>query len=624
MASLLAHAAIPALLLPLVTPTIRRVAPGRGLERRLAVVAVVLAIWPDADLASLVFEVRPNEPRGHRGLTHSLIVAAVVSLLAGGALFRALRLGSRPWWLVVAFLFGASASHGLLDAATAGDIGVALFAPITNARFAFPFKLVPSCPMGLDEYLGRFGMLTFANEVLYVVIPLALVVSLLDKAAPRVRLAVIAMAWCASVFALRATFPELFRPTVPRLLRPVGTQAAGRFEDVKHDDLPNGTLVTRLDRLQALGLFDRLLVPNIPAWSSSFFPSWFGAEGGRWMDGAPRLVWRTLFGFSPPSEPDAQAWLVSAASGDAIARKRLFSLSPTEKVDLALGRFDFPATAEALSFTHNAKPKPRYWFGRCNGVAAAATIEPEPFRVVDVIGTSGAHIRFHPNDVKSLLAVAYAQPAKYTLIGDMCTTVAFDPGAACSMNPAVLVVALLNRVGIARESLVIDVIPSIGNQYYALANARVRIVGTQRPPGGEPMDTTLASRTASLVDVAIDLTMSSTTLAYARANVIDTADPTGTRYMHVGVVPVPFAYTATLALDKDGELVGGRWTGNPPDGPDNIVIVEGGPSLDEHGGLAVAKYIPWALVRELARASVDDAAACPTLDLRTQCDGRCP
>jgi hypothetical protein len=382
------------------------------------------------------------------------------------------------------------------------------------------------------------------------------------------------------------------------------------LESIRHDDLPDHELVTRIDALRALGLFDRVLVPSHAAWSSSFFPSWYGAESGRWMDGAPRLVWRTLFGFAPPTDGEAHGWLADP--------KKLFSLAPTEKVDLVYGRFDFPATNEALSFTHNAKPKPRYWFGRCNGVAAAATVEPEPFRVVDVIGVTGAHVRFHPNDVKSLLAVAYAQPQKYTLIGDMCTTVAFDPGATCSMNPAVLVVALLNRIGIARQSLVIDVIPSIGNQYYAVADARVRLVSEPRAPKDTPMAPALVGRVVTVVDVAIDLTMSATTLAYARANVIDPADPTGTRYMRVGVVPVPFAYTATLALDKDGELVGGRWTGNPPDGPDNVVIIEGGPSLDERGGLTIAKYIPWAFVHDLAQASADDAAVAPSLDLRSK------
>ncbi len=523
MASILAHAAIPMIL--------RRRVSLPGLERRLAFVAVLCAIWPDVDLATLVFEVRPNEPLGHRGLTHSLIVAAVVSVLAAGLAFRALRLGSRAWWRVFGFLFAVSAAHGLLDALTTGD-GVALFAPITNVRLASPFKLLPCCPLGLDEYLGRFGMLTFANEVLYVVMPLALVVSWLEKEAPRTRLTMIAVAWCASVFALRATLPDLFKPTVPRIMMPALTK---ELESIRHDDLPDGKLVTRIDELRARGLFDRVLVPSHPVWSSSFFPSWFGAESGRWMDGSPRLVWRTLFGFLPPTEARAHAWLADP--------QKVFSLAPTEKVDLAFGRFDFPATTEALSFTHNARPRPRYWFGRCNGVAAAATAQPEPFRVVDVIGVSGAHIRFHPNDIKALLAVAYAQPEKYTLIGEMCETVAFDPGATCSMNPALLVVTLLNRMGIAHESLVVDVIPSIGNQYYAVADARVRIVGEPRTVGDVPMAQALVGQAASLVDVAIDLTLSSTTLAYARANVIDPTDPSGSRYMRVGVVPVPFAYT---------------------------------------------------------------------------------
>lgn len=588
MASLLAHAAIPLLV------------RARS-ERRLTIALLVLSVWPDLDLLTLAFEVRPQELLGHRGLTHSLLAAFVASALAalvlrawrgrqtlprvGATVFIAKRAppplrrlmgAGRPWRLLL-LLFGASASHGLVDTITAGDAGVAWFAPFTNARFSWP--IVPSCPLGLDEWLGPFGPLTLANEVLYVVLPVALVAAFWRSGAPRRRLAAIGGVWLVLVPVLRTAWPKWFSPTTVRAVEPVGS-----LGEIPTGDLPDKRLVTRLPDFRARGLLDRALEPKTLAWSSSFFPSWFGAESGRWQDGAPRLVWRTLAGTRPATQAEA--------------RRMTFGLSPTEKVDLAFGRFDFPATMDALSFTHNARPRPRYWFGRCSGVSGAALNFPEPFRVVDVTAVDGEVVRFHPNDVKSLLAIAYSKPAEYTVLGQECTTLAFDAGAACSMNPALLALVLLNRIGIAGQSLVIDAIPTPANQYYAIARATVHI-----EPGGP---------------FTIDLVLSSTTLAYSRANVLDPSDPSGSTYRRVGLVPVERSYEGTLALGPDGALVGGKWKG---DGPDNVVVISPTPALGPGCTLRGASFVSWPFVRELARASSGDGPA--VLDLRTACDGRC-
>ncbi|HEX7604536.1 MAG TPA: hypothetical protein VF316_23120, partial [Polyangiaceae bacterium] len=176
----------------------------------------------------------------------------------------------------------------------------------------------------------------------------------------------------------------------------------------------------------------------------------------------------------------------------------------------------------------------------------------------------------------------------------------------------------------AKDTFLIDALPTIAKQYYAVAGARVHLRGEPHPAGGAPIDPTLAPRVASLVDVDIELTLSSTTLAYARANVLDPDSKDGTRYRKVGVVPVVTRYEATLALDASSELIGGRWTGEPADGPDDVLIVRGGPTLTNGDRLTAADEISWPFVRELARASADETAAAPTLDLRTECDGRCP
>src|SRR5262249_28874665 len=75
MASLFTHVAVPLI-------GRRAIDVDEKLERRLAIVAVLLSIWPDLDYATLPFEVRPNDLLGHRGLTHSIFVALMVGLVA--------------------------------------------------------------------------------------------------------------------------------------------------------------------------------------------------------------------------------------------------------------------------------------------------------------------------------------------------------------------------------------------------------------------------------------------------------------------------------------------------------------------------------------------------------------
>lgn len=600
MASLLAHAALPLVVLGAIRP---RDGDERH-ERRLAVAAVVCSCLPDLDMLGVLFEVRATDPTGHRGVAHSIVMATLVALFVAIVWFRSLGLWGPRWRRALWFLLAIAASHGLIDAMTTGESGVALFSPFDRGRYAFPFKLLPSCPVGLKEWLGFWGLLTIANEIFYLLVPLGIVASLSRAdAADRRRLARAAAIWAVGAVTLRVALPDWFAPTVPRSLRALGDD--GSPDEIPHHDLPRGELVRRLDALAALGLLDRPLLPANATWSSSFFPSWFGGEAGRWSEGNPTLVWRTLFGFAPPAEGEARAWLAGAAAGDDAARRRLFTLAPTEKVDLAFGRLDFPATVEALKLSHNGNP--RFWSGRCNGIAGASMTQPEPFRVVDVIGVDGTHIAFHPNDVKALLAVAYYEPRTELTIGKTCDTVSFDSGATCSMNPGLLVLALANRIGIAKQSFLVDAVPTIAKQYYAVASARIDVT----------------RREGSFADVAIELVLSSTTLRYARADLKDERDPSGTRYRQVGLVPVVVRHTARLSLDADSRITGGMWTGDPADGPDDVLVVDGGPKVDADGMLAAAKHIHWPFVRELARASADGSLAAPSLDLRTKCDGAC-
>ncbi len=624
MASLLTHAALPLLAqrgLPKLT----------ALQRRLAWVAVVCACLPDLDLIGVLFDIRPGDPLGHRGLSHSLLAAAVIALLASALAFRSLGLGSRTWWKVTAFLFCATAANGLVDAMTVGDVGVAFFAPFDSTRYFLPWRPLPVCPLGVNEYFGRWGLLVVANELLYVLIPAFLVSQLAYRwrAEPGHRTGLLlrfpaaAGMWLAAALYIRASLPGLFTPTVPRVIHDARRPAYEDPSRIPHDDLPGGQLVTRFDELQALELFDRPLEPERALWSSTFFPDWYGSEAGRWQEGRPRLIWRTLFGTAPPTAAEAQAWSKAAAAGDAEAQQRLFTLAPTEKIDLAYGDLDFPRTRATLGWTHNGSP--RYWWGRCNGIATAAMYFPEPFRVVEVIGRDGVRVRFHPNDVKALLATAFSMPRGAVQLGTNCPIVALDPGAVCGMNPAGLVLSVVNRIGLAHQTFLLDTLPTPAIQFYPVAEAEVKLLRPPHPLGREALDPSLVGQVKSLADVEIDFTLSSTTLPYAPANRVDPEATDGSRYLRVGLRPVRFTYRATLALGPNSEILGGRWNGEPQEEPDSVAFVPGEPLLADDGTtLAPPEVLSWPLIRRLAEASAAPDPAGAVVDLRTADGGLLP
>ncbi len=601
MATVLAHAAIPWL-------------TGRALRRprKLTATGAALACAADLDMLGYAFDLRNEDLWGHRGLTHSLAAGLALGTAAAFVFFSRAGLRSADFRRALLFLCFAGVSHGLLDALTFGAIGVALLAPFTAHRFLFPLHLVPVLPLGIPEVFSKLGLQVLADELLWMVAPWALLLEaahLLSSPARRTRRVTMVfsaclLAWLSTFVSLRRQLPEVFGPPAERKVRlNRGEGTSDRFTIIPLDGLPEGRLVTRLDELKQLGLFGRRLEPEQHPWSGAFFPSWFGSEAGRWTDPHLTLMWRTALGFAPPEEAEAKALLQKAQAGDAEARARLFRLSPTEKYDLAVGDYAFRATKNSLLNSHNAEPKPRFWDGLCNGVAAAALEEPEPFNTVEVVNPDGFAVTFHPNDLKALLALTYFRPARAEAIGVQCISAVLDNGRVCSMNPAGYVVAVLNRIGLAHRSFLVDVHPSPQIQFYAVAAAQVTL-GEEHPPSAAPLAPELEGKVARLVDFDSTLELSSTTLSSTEADRPDPSAPG--RYQKVGVRAVPFHYTGQLAVDEKGELIGGRWTGDPADGPDCFGFLLGGPKLTDAGTLEVNPRLRPELILRLAHASAED------------------
>jgi inner membrane protein len=127
--------------------------------RNLAFAAVLtaIAIAPDLDLTVLpALGVPESLTLGHRGATHSLVVALAVTLIVMLAA-RAARLPARR---VALGAFLAIGSHALLDSLTPGP-GVAWLWPFTTARFP-TFPILPQPP--LSHFFGTQWLILLVAE----------------------------------------------------------------------------------------------------------------------------------------------------------------------------------------------------------------------------------------------------------------------------------------------------------------------------------------------------------------------------------------------------------------------------------------------------------------------------
>src|SRR6266536_1603215 len=135
--------------------------------------AVASSILPDADVVGFAFGIEYGALLGHRGLSHSLLFAALWSLLVVSSEYRGLMKFSRHWWSLVSLFFLVTVSHGLLDAMTNGGLGVAFFSPFDTARYFFPWRPISVSPVGVGRFFSGQGAAILASEIEYVWLPLA-------------------------------------------------------------------------------------------------------------------------------------------------------------------------------------------------------------------------------------------------------------------------------------------------------------------------------------------------------------------------------------------------------------------------------------------------------------------
>ena len=163
MASAFGHAALGATLGAVLLPHRR--------HRAYWLVAAACAALPDVDALGYRLGVPYDSLWGHRGLTHSLLAAALVAI-TGAALSRLAAPATRPPLArLTLLLFAATASHGLLDALTTGGLGVAFFSPWDLKRYFFAHRPIRVSPIGIRAFFSGRGLRVLLSEVVWIGLP---------------------------------------------------------------------------------------------------------------------------------------------------------------------------------------------------------------------------------------------------------------------------------------------------------------------------------------------------------------------------------------------------------------------------------------------------------------------
>jgi inner membrane protein len=171
MPSMLSHPAVPLALAPLLPQELR--------SPSLVLLGIACSVLPDLDVVGFRFGVSYGHVLGHRGLSHSIAFAVVLSACLAWLFPLQAQPGHASRVMVFGFLFLSTLSHGVLDALTSGGLGVAFFAPFDERRYFFPWRPIRVSPISVSAFLSTRGIQVLQSELQWVWLPAALVTLLL-------------------------------------------------------------------------------------------------------------------------------------------------------------------------------------------------------------------------------------------------------------------------------------------------------------------------------------------------------------------------------------------------------------------------------------------------------------
>jgi len=131
----------------------------------------VCSILPDVDVLGFSLGWAYGHTLGHRGFTHSLFFAFLLSLLVVSCGVKDNPKFSKAWWKLCLLCFLIISTHGLLDAMTDGGLGVAFLSPFTAHRYFLPWTPLKISPLGVEAFFSPWGREVIINELKWVWMP---------------------------------------------------------------------------------------------------------------------------------------------------------------------------------------------------------------------------------------------------------------------------------------------------------------------------------------------------------------------------------------------------------------------------------------------------------------------
>jgi inner membrane protein len=138
-------------------------------RKQVILIAVILTILPDIDVIGFRLGIPYLHLFGHRGFTHSIFFAVIISFMATWFIVKNTRLSFIVIWI---YLFLSAVSHGILDALTNGGYGIAFFSPFSNERFFFPATPIDVSTLSIERFFYNKGYMVIVTEFIWIWLPL--------------------------------------------------------------------------------------------------------------------------------------------------------------------------------------------------------------------------------------------------------------------------------------------------------------------------------------------------------------------------------------------------------------------------------------------------------------------
>ncbi len=301
---------------------------------------------------------------------------------------------------------------------------------------------------------------------------------------------------------------------------------------------------------------------NLP-WSGDYWPTYKGGISYRWSN--DQVDHRAQYSYP----------LINSHDLDQVD---LGSLSPSEKFDLLLGRFDFPLTNYERKRTkilktvegHKAFKKgfeiPE-WEGLCHAWAPATLAFREPAPVT-LIGKTGLEIPFGSSDIKALLTYFFhMNDSKTYFLGSRCNSDLkklkkdYKSGKISKSeykkerrkcddtNAGAFHVVLANQIALRDEGFIVDITRSAEVWNQAVLSYRSTII---REYKGASKGAAPGTVKEVVLETEMDYVDEVSHSWYPSSE-----DPYSRKVYHYRV-----------EIDKDGYIVGGEWQTKDADRPD--------------------------------------------------------